>query len=201
MVDANFAADTLARIARCLQYWETKGYRFVSLPWLTPARYTDATKPPAIVGTDVATAHGNLVASGEQSFLMLCEQRLLPAGDRFIGWTPCFRQEPVFDARHHFYFMKAELFLCVPSRAAGREALAVMVAGAERWMQQEVRNAGLATRLWLEDMGSDQTDIMLGSLELGSYGVREFAGRHYVYGTACAEPRFSEAIALGLAAR
>jgi hypothetical protein len=194
MVDANFSAEAMARIARCLQYWDTKGYRFVSLPWLTPARYTDATKPPGITGQDVTTTHGNLVASGEQSFLMLCEQGLLPAGDRFIGWTPCFRQEPVFDARHHFYFMKAELYLKVPSVQAGREALAVMVAGAQRWMQQEVRNGGVATRLWLEDLGPDQTDIILGTLELGSYGVREFAGQHYVYGTACAEPRFSEAI-------
>jgi hypothetical protein len=194
MVDADFTADALARIARCLHYWDTQGYRFVSLPWLTPARYTDATKPAAIVGADVATAHGNLVASGEQSFLMLCEQGLLPAGDRFIGWTPCFRQEPVFDSRHHFYFMKAELFLRVPNRAAGREALAVMVAGAEHWMQQEVRNSGVTSRLWREDLGPDQTDLLLGTLELGSYGVREFAGQYYVYGTACAEPRLSEAI-------
>lgn len=194
MVDAKFSADTFARLARCLQYWGTQGFQFVSLPWMTPARYIEATKPPFVLGADVATEHGTLVASGEQSFLMLAEQGHLPTGDRFIGWTPCFRPEPVFDARHHFYFMKAELYQRVDSLDSARETLSSMVAGALQWMQQEMYEAGVAESLWLEEMGQDQTDILLGQFELGSYGVRQFAGQLYVYGTACAEPRFTEAI-------
>lgn len=194
MVDAKLAADVLARLARCLRYWEQQGYQFVPLPWLAPARYTDATRPLDVPSPDIPTPHGNLVASGEQSFLMLMDTGQLPPGAHFIGWTPCFRQEPTFDARHHFYFLKAELLVRAASPEQARAQLPQLVAGAHRWMQQEMRRAGVLELLTLETVSPDQTDIVLGQLELGSYGVRTFGGQAYLYGTACAEPRFSQAL-------
>jgi len=195
MVDAKLGPDVLGRLSRAIEFWVQNGYQFVELPWVAPAHCTDATKPAFVTAADLATPYGNLVASGEQSFLMLCERNLLPAGDRFVGWTPCFRQEPVFDATHHLYFMKAEVFVKAPSLERARAQMPAIVSGARYWMQEELQRSGCRQQLSLEQLAPDQTDIMLGDVELGSYGIREFAGQVYLYGTACAEPRFTHALA------
>jgi hypothetical protein len=193
MVDANLPVDSLERIARSVRHWVQQGWLFVPLPWVAPARYTDATKPDFVTTPDLATPHGNLLASGEQAFLMLLEQAQLPAGERYIGWTPCFRDEAVFDARHHFYFMKSELFQRSEPSFAFRQ-LEVMIERARQWFQQELLDAGVEAVVTRETVSADQIDLVVGDLELGSYGIRQFMGHTYVYGTACAEPRLSEAI-------
>lgn len=45
-----------------------------------------------------------------------------------------------------------------------------------------------------ELVGHLQLDIQLDGIEIGSYGVREFLGQHYIYGTALALPRFQQAL-------
>src|SRR4051812_31257748 len=117
MVHAPLNNDTLSRLSSALQYWQQKGYRFVNLPWMVPQEYTDLTKPDFATEPDPSTKHGILVASGEQSFLKLWAEGLLEGGQGYVGWTPCFRNEPVYDAGHHFYFMKAELFFPLPPNA------------------------------------------------------------------------------------
>lgn len=192
MVDAEHSPDALARLARCLAYWQREGCQYVALPWLAPARYTDATKPPCVSTPDLVTPYGNLLASGEQAFLMLADQGRLQ-GSRFVGWTPCFREE-AFDETHHFYFTKVEVFVRCSSEQA-MPTLLELVAHARAWLRSEVLHAGGD----LQDLSTvcvapDQFDLELRGVEVGSYGIRQFAGFCYVYGTGCAEPRFTQAL-------
>lgn len=195
MVDAKLGGDVLARLARSVQHWEQQGCQFVSLPWLAPAPYLAATKPDFVTAADIGTPHGFLLASGEQAFLMLQAEQRLPAGEQFIGWTPCFRDEAVFDQSHHFYFMKAEVFeLATPDSATDK--LANMLTRARAFFMSELCLAGApaSARVEVEYLGPAQQDLLLMGLEVGSYGIRQFNGQTYVYGTACAEPRFSLAL-------
>lgn len=196
MVDAKLNSEVLARLARCTAYWERQGYQFVPLPWVADERYTAATKPSFVKEPDIATPHGNLVASGEQAFLRLMEQGQLPEGTSFVGWTPCFRNEATFDSTHHLYFMKAELFVRCQNRAEAAELVREVALTAQSWMHGELLAVGVVENPLLVPIGDLQLDLELGGIELGSYGYRELFGQGFVYGTGCAEPRFSQAAAV-----
>lgn len=188
MVDAPLNANTLGRIQDALNYWQQREYQFVNLPWLASRPVIEYTRPPQALGDDIYTPHGGLVASGEQSFIQLWLEGRLQPDTPYIGWTPCFRQESVFDALHHFYFIKAELFVLCESLDADNIQNG-MVREATRYF---VSQAGTATVVPLPD---SQMDIEVCGIEVGSYGRRKMpSGETYVYGTALAEPRLSEAI-------
>jgi len=196
MVTADFNPETLGRMARNLEFWQQKGYCFVSLPWVADSFYTEATRPAWGIAQPQLGRHGDLLASGEQAFLQLAHQLQLPHGKRFIGWTPCFRNEPLFDARHHLYFLKTELFVLVNPEEASA-VVNQLVQGSLAWMQKELelQGADLSQLCAVAIPGSDlEWDIELNGVEVGSYGYRTHFGHNYVYGTACAEPRFSYAL-------
>lgn len=194
MVDAEFAPDALARLARCQAFWQDYGYVAVSLPWIADADYTEATRPVGGV-PQPELGPGRLVASGEQSFLQLAHRQELPQAEAFVGWTPCVRKEPVFDATHHLYFIKVELFVPVVLEE-GLRVVDDLLQGSLQWMGEELRAAGLSrAHLRVLEVAPNQWDIELAGLEVGSYGLRQHFGIAYAYGTGCAEPRFSQALA------
>ncbi len=111
MVDAPYKPNELELLSKAIRFWQQNTYRYIELPWVVEERYTEVTRPEG--AREVTIRHGNLVASGEQSFLKLWREFVLPSAPGYIGWTPCFRDEPVVDALHHLYFLKAELFVPV----------------------------------------------------------------------------------------
>lgn len=189
---AVFDSGVLIRLQRTMEYWQNKGLSYVPLPWIVPQSIMDCPKPPWIEAPDIATIVGPLVASGEQSFLWLSEQGRLPVNPRgYIGWSPCFRREN-YDHFHHHYFIKAELFIPVMPKTA-ELVLEDVISGSEKWFATLANEAGLPIR---RRVLSDQIDLELDNVELGSYGVRETpSGVPYVFGTALAEPRWTEALA------
>ena len=195
MVNAPLPDSVLGRLARNLAYWQqAKGYAFVDLPWVVSPEFTNATRPAWVTQEDPSTRYGNLLASGEQAFLALEQDNGLPAGfSGYVGWTPCFRDEGTFDRFHHFYFMKSEVF--VPCTAANAQTeLAAVIAAARQWFATELALLGLPENLLaVERISLEQQDLVLNGIEIGSYGIRPCAQGLYIYGTGCAEPRFSEA--------
>lgn len=196
MAAGNFTPQSLSLIDKSICYWQKQGYVFVDLPWVIEERYTRATCPPG--GKEVVTPYGNLVASGEQSFLKLYTEKSLPLAPGYVGWTPCFRDEPFFDQLHQFYFLKAEVFVPLTDKAAGPQALDELVARQTelfRALCVEVSPPNAAIER--QRINREQLDLCLGGIEIGSYGFRCFKELWYLYGTALALPRFT--IALGLA--
>lgn len=180
----------LARFAAAGKAWIDEGATWIDLPWQVPAEFTRATRPLFCHGRDVETPHGTLLASGEQAFLWLDAQRRLPA-TCLVGWTPCFRDEPVLDDWHQYGFIKLEAYRPLDGSADPQVELLAMVDRAQRhfrcWAAQDIVRRPLA---------DGTIDLELNGHEVGSYGIRRhptLTSRQYVYGTVLAEPRFSMA--------
>ena len=96
----------LENISNAISHYHDCGYQFINAPWFVSDEAIKATAPP---GKRLVSGFiGNLVASGEQSFI-----QIMLDGDLKQGmWqcaTPCFRDEFVIDYFHLNYFFKLEL--------------------------------------------------------------------------------------------
>ncbi len=177
-----------SNIALAVEYYKDRGYVYVQdAPWSVegPAYY--ATKPKEATDIRGGPENNFLVASGEQSFLqmMLDGQPL----KRAICVTPCWRIEKYNDW-HKPYFMKAEL---INAHDVDEGHLVHMVHEAAAFFEQffPVRVLKLGKTYDIVEKGT--------RAELGSYGIRsvkiEGVKYRWIYGTGCAEPRLSTAIA------
>jgi hypothetical protein len=190
-------------IARALQFYGERGYVYMDdAPWIVGQAAYFATKPPSatdvVIDTDPtgksALLGGYPVASGEQSFIqmMLDGQPL----KRAICVTPCFRAEPRTDMLHRPYFIKAEL---INAQDVDEGHLVQMVHDACCFYEQFFPVRVVRTSPAGEVPQSFDIVEKGTRFELGSYGIREVRidGRliDWIYGTACAEPRLSTAIA------
>lgn len=197
-VTGPFEENCLLLLHHALMWWQGRGFKFVDLPWMVPKEFSDATRPAGC--RDIATLHGSFVASGEQSFLQMWDAGLLPAeATGYIGWTPCLRDD-VLDETHQHGFMKVEWFVPAPADEPAPEwspRLHALLALQTDMFRAVAREAGrpLSAPLWRCLVGPEQVDLMVGGLEVGSYGRRMFNGRAYFYGTALALPRFAQALA------
>lgn len=192
MVIANLTKDDLVLLHKAIGYWEDRGFLFINLPWVVDSSFVKKTRPehkPA-----VNTTQGEFVGSGEQSFIALHAQSKLPEARGYVGWTPCIREEPVFDSTHHLYFLKAEIYVPLRQDADASKELANVVL-----LQMQLFNElSKHSKAIIEQtkITSSQTDIELNGVEIGSYGLGENAGTTYIYGTVLALPRFRQALEL-----
>lgn len=191
-----FTQNSLGLLQWILDEWCRRGLTMVDLPWLVPSAFSDATRPE--FSRDLRTPQGSLVGSGEQSFLYMWSQGLLPAAAAgYVGWTPCFRDENV-DELHQHAFMKVEWFIPLAPENVQRWALRM----AQMIVAQEVLFLALAKHVnpnaeaafSIVRISDDQFDINLNGIEVGSYGFRPFGSKCYLYGTGLALPRFNQAL-------
>jgi len=103
----------------------------------------------------------------------------LPDG-KYCCCTPCFRAEPVLTKITRTYFLKVELI----DVGAGINEIPKMLEDAFNFYKKYIPNVEKVKT------GSGY-DIYSNEIELGSYGYRTFGDMWWVYGTGCAEPRFS----------
>jgi hypothetical protein len=196
-VTGPFTPESLMLLHTALHFWRDQGFAYVDLPWMVPKVFSDATRPAAC--RDIPTLHGSFVASGEQSFLQLWEAGQLQSGaPGYVGWTPCLRDD-VLDDTHQHGFMKVEWFVPLGAEPAPEWSArlhGLLTRQGELFVALAAQ-AGrpLAAPLWRCLIGTEQADLMVGDLEVGSYGRRFFNGRAYLYGTALAVPRFTQALA------
>lgn len=174
------------RLGRAMAFYAARGYVAVDVPWWVPedvtaTTCTDRGRVMSVPGS------GDLVGSAEQSFLAMERQGALGRG-RFVACTPCFRREPIVDRTHLLSFMKVELYR---NDAATPAALNETISDAEAFMLSELGVAGSLVRV----PTPEGWDLEIDGIEVGSYGVRTFAGCSWTFGTGLAEPRFSTALA------
>ena len=179
-----------------IEYYESKGYTRIETPWLVSSAAEETTKPNDGVSLIVLPQYfdyeknklvttrelGRLTASGEQSFLDLYLRGQLPKG-QFQTTTACFRDD-VVDYEHSKWFMKNEL---IKTDEVNSKELNIMVDNALAFFRKFIPNAYVMS-------DTHGYDIMSGSIELGSYGIRSCQYLDWIYGTGCAEPRLSKAI-------
>jgi hypothetical protein len=172
-------------LTAALEHFIEQGYTYVEAPWTVPSEVTRITFDGR--HDEWTTAHGDLVGSAEQSFLHLRLQNQLPAG-RYVALTPCFRKEPYHDNLRRPYFMKVELMHVGKAGAFSEDDVEALAQTCHQWMQSYV---GVEVDKVSTDLGYD---LEIGGIEVGSYGLRQHADFEWVYGTALAEPRLSQAL-------
>lgn len=194
------------------EYYESKGYAYIDVPWAVSREAIMLTRPPHIEGEPFSLeAGGQLlypVASAEQSFLQMRMDGVLsaPSYNSYCAITPCFRNEPKLDDQHQPYFMKCELISWVPQDQYefGDETwhqLHRMIDDCRKFFESEGLECECRPNSeWRTDplaVGGDTFDVcsFRTNVEVGSYGIREVPqlGR-WIYGTGIAEPRFSYAL-------
>jgi tRNA synthetases class II (D, K and N) len=165
-----------SKLALGLEFYQSRGYGYIEAPWLVSRAATNVTLPEDREVTH--TQFGDLVGSGEQSFIELMMRGMTI--DKACCITPCFRDEPDYDELHHAYFMKLELI----DTDATEENLQHMISDAVAFL-------GTFLDVHVIPTGESSYDIVDNrhELELGSYGFRQFGSRRFIYGTGIALPR------------
>jgi hypothetical protein len=171
-----------ARLARALDFYRSKGFVELDMPWHASRAVSAMTCPEP---DRMYAFHDDvLVGSAEQSFMQAQRDGLLSAG-RFVTLTPCFRNEPRITATHQRYFMKVELY----EAGAPKGDVAMEFAALAREFMRGETDAHVDV---IEtDIGYD---LEIGRVEVGSYSSRNIGGMQWTCGTGLAEPRFSVAV-------
>ena len=168
------------KIFNALEYYKSKGFEYIHLDWLVDEKISNITKPDICKNFFVNDTV--LVASGEQSFIKLLIENKLSG--RYVGITPCFRDENNIDYTHSEYFLKVEL---IDTNVSGNSLKEIN-------LSLEFFNSYIKSEILLT--GVDNYDIIDSNnrIELGSYGIREYDGMKWIYATGLAEPRLTRAI-------
>lgn len=189
-------------LARAIQFYTSKGYRYVEVPWAVSRASVDITCPNPAFAAEV-NGLGCLVGSAEQSFLHLDLAGKLGRG-KFCALTPCFRLGDTEDGLHHPYFMKVELYVnsnkgsgIKTEGGAGVDtsdeptfALLEMLSVVGQFNKSEL---GEEVERLSTTPTEEGVDVELNGIEIGSYGIRRHGDHVWVYGTGVADPRFSQA--------
>lgn len=177
-----------ARIGAAVEWYKVLGFKYIEAPWLVSDGPYDATRPPG--APYVKTMGKNFVASGEQSFMEMMKDGHKVG--KAVCCTPCFRDEPNPDGLHFPYFVKVELIWV----SGGKKQLYEVINEAFNYFSFGFYDPIGHLMPDVVDMGDGSYDIvdMDTGIELGSYGIREWEGFRWVYGTGAAEPRISQAL-------
>jgi len=175
------------KIVDAIHNYQWLGYEYLEVPWFISRQAMQVTAPP---DRRFCTSFiGDLVASGEQSFIQMWMDGKLKPG-KWQCATPCFRDEPNVDETHLNYFFKVELIEISPADV--EKSIDRMIDDALKFFNSYLDN-------WMVVDTSIGKDIVSAcGVELGSYGYREHGDFKWVYGTGVAEPRLSYVEANGL---
>jgi hypothetical protein len=200
-------AEEYRHLIDAIRYYEKAGgYKYVDAPWAVSKEAMDITRPAWAGPVTMSYLAGGVelcpVASAEQSFLQMQMDADKTIRGKYVAMTPCFRNEPTVDALHQPYFMKVELIQWVePDQYFRvRADLDNMLGLASDFFENHI-DIDIVTNTDPDPIGLYESARDIVSLrtrvELGSYGIRSHpAVGMWIYGTGCAEPRFTHVIGL-----
>lgn len=171
-------------LARACQFYESRGYKQIEVPWIVEGEVSRMTSP---TGTDgvafILQDSRHLVCSAEHGFIDMFLHGGLEIHQKYYSVSPCFRDEE-HDDTHSKWFMKLELFVACERRAGAVLYYDGFIKGARTLFREEgVETETIETAIGL--------DLMAGDLEVGSYGLRKINNSYVAYGTGLALPRLS----------
>lgn len=205
-------------LAEAMAFYVDEGFTPIEVPWIVEPHITRVTLPEGAVPFSFGNP-GDPVGSGEQGFVQMMAWRDLPPG-RYVTLTPCFRDEAEDDL-HQKWFAKVELIHVLGEGEDADRAHTEILDLAQEFLSQYVECSAMKVtqstgeEYWdlvghrdritfCEDPEYDEYDpfetfdedafethLAKDSIEIGSYGIREWAGNRWVYGTGMAEPRTS----------
>jgi len=185
-------AKSLANMALAMEYYTSKGFKYIDTPWIIPEEPHAATVPFDQDDNryyDNKLPDGFLVGSAEQGFIheWTDDAHSFQLNSKYMSFSPCFRSEGKYDIYHKRYFLKLELF--IPVHHFTETVLTSIIDDAYNFF---TTNGKKVKVIKIDDTQSDIVTINTGA-ELGSYGFRIYhpMNLQYFFGTGIAEPRFS----------
>lgn len=177
-------------LSKAIKYFSKKGFKQIETPWRVSKQ--------AIGGTFNSSESFKaddkfLIGSAEQGFLELQSQDKLK-GTQFMSISPCFRNE-VEDYFHQQEFMKLEL-IYFSNYVTIKEVIQYQII--KRFVlnfiikKLKIKISDIAILETKDNNSIYSEDILINGIEYGSYGIRQFQGKYYIYGTGIALPRASK---------
>lgn len=181
------------RISEAIEFYKDLDFDYVEVPWKVSVDSAKVTCPSSD-GLLEMTGDLVLIASGEQGFIELDRNKMLPwpnSGINYVTCTPCFREIDGGRSNiHHPYFMKVELYSLCKNETTANDTAKRLMSHAQSFMK---KYTGTKTTKIVET--TDGWDLELAGIEVGSYGYRHHDKIGYwAYGTGLAEPRYSQAL-------
>lgn len=165
-----------------MAFFKGRGYQFITVPMLVDEDIVKLTLPP----NRIPKFHADkcYVGSAEQSIYQLIKEgKDLPP--KILAITPCQRDEETLDDLHQEIFLKIEL-ACTDNTMSYHD-----IANDVMYFYSQFTDK--AKIIDFTDF-DNSCDIEINSIEVGSYGQREYMGRSINFGTGLALPRFTQAI-------
>lgn len=187
------------KIATAIRHYNKAGFKYIEVPWIVSKESMIITAPLNV--RLFSTFAGELVASGEQSFLEIRKELLkadgFPATYQCV--TPCFRDEANPDELHLQYFIKNELIGINWHTFENKEhipwaLLNYIIRKALDFFKKFAKSEDIKVIDAPMPNSIVNRDIMIKGIEVGSYGYRYIDDFAWCYGTGCAEPRLSQVI-------
>lgn len=187
------------KIATAVSHYNEAGFKYIEVPWIISKESMMITAPPGVKLFN--TFAGELVASGEQSFLEIRKELLKADGFPALYQcvTPCFRDEAHPDDLHFQYFIKNELIGINWHTFEDKEnvpyaLLSFIVRKALDFFKKFANPEDV--KLIDTPMSNSviNWDITIKDIEVGSYGYRYTDDFAWCYGTGCAEPRLTQVL-------
>ena len=178
---------------KALKYFSKRGFKQVEVPWRVSKE--------AIEGTfnsreSFKSDDKFLIGSAEQGFLEIYLQNKLTS-NQLMSVSPCFRNE-LEDYFHQQEFMKLELICFLDKLADLDFRFNDEYSNIKRLVigfiikKLKIKTSDIFISRVLDSRSFYSEDILINGIEYGSYGIREFQNKYYIYGTGIALPRASK---------
>ena len=178
---------------KALKYFSKRGFNQVEVPWRVSKE--------AIEGTfnsreSFKSDDKFLIGSAEQGFLELYLQNKLTS-NQLMSVSPCFRNE-LEDYFHQQEFMKLELICFLDKLADLDFRFNDEYSNVKRLVisfiikKLKIKTSNIFILETKDNNSIYSEDILVNGIEYGSYGIRQFQDKYYIYGTGIALPRASK---------
>lgn len=177
---------------KALKYFSKKGFKQVEVPWRVSKEAIEGTFKSS---ESFKSDDKFLIGSAEQGFLELYLQNKLK-DSQLMSVSPCFRNE-IPDYYHQQEFIKLELiyfsnyqisYSDIQYQAFKRFIISFII------KKLKIKTSNIVILRTNESNSIYSEDILINGIEYGSYGIRQFQGIYYIYGTGIALPRASKII-------
>lgn len=181
---------------KSLKYFSKKGFKQIEVPSIASRETLQGTFKSS---ESFKSDNKFLIGSAEQGFLELYLQNKLTS-NQLMSVSLCFRNE-LEDYLHQKEFIKLELIYFINSKIDDIDIMFNSFI-----VFNLVKNFVLSfiikkLKIKITDITTAETndsnsiyseDILINGIEYGSYGIRQFQDKYYIYGTGIALPRASK---------
>lgn len=177
---------------KAIKFFSKHGFQQTEVPWRVSKE--------AIEGTfdsrqSFKSDDKFLIGSAEQGFLELYLQNKLTS-NQLMSVSPCFRNEQE-DYFHQKEFMKLELIYFSNFKIIKDDTQFIVF---RRFVinfiikKLKIKSEYIVVMQTKDESSIYSEDILINGIEYGSYGIRRFQDKYYIYGTGIALPRASKII-------